>query len=41
MKHYYRYTFTDGYSVCVAGFSKSELKIEIAKHGEVVRIVRV
>lgn len=40
MKKYYWYYFADGYSACVAGFSKNELKIEIAKHGEVTRIVR-
>ena len=37
---YYWYTFEDGYKVCVRGFSENELKIEIAKHGKVVRIVR-
>jgi HSP20 family molecular chaperone IbpA len=40
MKKYYWYTFADGYSVCVTGFSKNELKIEIAKHGVVVSIER-
>lgn len=34
---FYWYTFADGYRVCVKGFSKSELKREIIKHGELIR----
>ncbi len=40
MKKYYWYYFADGYSVCAAGFSKYEMKIEVSRHGKVVRIVR-
>lgn len=40
MKQFYWYYFEDGYKVCVSGFSKNELKIEIAKHGKIIRIVR-
>ena len=33
---FYWFTFEDGYSVCVKGFSKRELAWEIRKHGKVV-----
>ena len=33
---YYWFTFTDGYRVCVKGFSKQELRIEERKHGKLV-----
>lgn len=36
MKKFYWYTFEDGYSVCVKGFSKQELLIEESKHGKLV-----
>ena len=32
------YYFEDGYKVCVQGFSRQELAVEIRKHGKVVRI---
>lgn len=34
---FYWFTFADGYSVCVKGFSKQELRIEEYKHGKVVK----
>ena len=40
MIKYYWYTFEDGYKCCVRGFSENELKVEIAKHGKVVRVVK-
>ena len=40
MKQFHWCTFEDGYSACVAGYSASELKTEIAKHGSVVKIAR-
>lgn len=33
---FYWFTFTDGYSVCVKGFSKQEMRVEVAKHGKLV-----
>lgn len=33
---YYWYVFKDGYCVCTKGYSKTELKHEIRKHGKVV-----
>ena len=33
---YYWFTFEDGYSVCVRGFSKQEMRVEIRKHGKLV-----
>ena len=36
---YYWFTFSDGYSVCVKGFSKQELRIEENKHGRLLRKV--
>ena len=36
---YYWFTFADGYSVCVRGFSKQELKVEESKHGKLLRRV--
>ena len=36
---YYWFTFTDGYSVCVRGFSKQELRVEENKHGKLQRKV--
>lgn len=33
---FYWFTFEDGYSVAVKGFSKHELKVEEAKHGKLV-----
>ena len=36
---YYWFTFTDGYSVCVRGFSKQELRVEENKHGKLLRKV--
>jgi len=37
---FYWFTFEDGYSVCVKGFSKNELKWEILKHGKLVSKVK-
>lgn len=34
---YYWYEFTDGYSLCVRGLSKQELRVEENKHGKLVR----
>lgn len=34
---FYWYTFEDGYSTCVKGFSKQELRVEEHKHGKVVK----
>ena len=34
---YYWFTFEDGYYVCVKGFSKQELKVEVSKHGKLLR----
>lgn len=34
---YYWFTFADGYSVCVRGFSNQELKVEEMKHGKLVK----
>lgn len=36
MNGYYWFTFEDGYSVCVRGFSKHELAVEESKHGKLV-----
>lgn len=33
---YYWFTFADGYSVCVRGFSSQELAVEERKHGKLV-----
>ena len=33
------YTFEDGYSCWVNGFSAQEKRVEIRKHGKVVRFV--
>lgn len=33
---FYWFTFEDGYSVCVKGFSKRELVWETLKHGKIV-----
>ena len=33
------FEFADGYSVCVRGFSKQELKVEESKHGKLLRTV--
>lgn len=33
---YYWFTFTDGYRVCVKGFSKQELRVEERKHGKLI-----
>ena len=38
MKKYW-FTFADGYSVCVKGFSKQELRVEESKHGKLLRKV--
>jgi hypothetical protein len=40
MNRYFWYTFTDGYRVCVRGFSKQELAVEENKHGRLISIVR-
>lgn len=37
--NFYWYTFADGYSVCVRGFSKQELKVEESKHGKLTKKV--
>ena len=34
---YFWYTFADGYRVCVRGFSKQELAVEVKKHGKVIK----
>jgi hypothetical protein len=31
---FYWFTFADGYSVCVRGLSKQELRVEERKHGK-------
>ena len=36
---YYWFTFSDGYSVCVKGFSKQELRVEENKHGKLLKKV--
>ena len=36
---YYWFTFADGYSVCVKGFSKQEVRVEENKHGKLLRKV--
>ena len=36
MNKYYWFTFADGYSVCVRGFSKQELAVEESKHGKLI-----
>ena len=33
---FYWYTFEDGYSICVRGFSKRELAWEVRKHGKLI-----
>jgi hypothetical protein len=33
---FYWFTFSDGYRVCVRGFSKQEMAIEVQKHGKLV-----
>ena len=35
-KMFYWFTFEDGYSVCVKGFSKQEMKVENRKHGKLI-----
>jgi hypothetical protein len=37
MNKYYWFTFADGYSVCVKGFSKQELRVEENKHGKLIK----
>lgn len=37
---WYWFTFSDGYSTCVRGMSKSELKVEERKHGKLLSKVR-
>lgn len=37
---FYWFTFEDGYAVCVKGFSKQEMKVEIRKHGRLLSKVR-
>lgn len=37
MMQFYWYFFEDGYRACVAGYSENELRIEVSKHGRVVR----
>lgn len=34
---FYWFTFSDGYSVCVRGFSKQELRVEERKHGKLMQ----
>ena len=34
---YYWFEVADGYSVCVRGCSKQELKVEESKHGKLLR----
>ena len=36
MTKYFWFTFADGYSVCVRGFSKQEFAVEESKHGKLV-----
>ena len=36
MNKYYWFTFSDGYSCCVRGFSKQELAVEELKHGKLI-----
>ena len=35
--NYFWFTFADGYRVCVRGFSKQELAVEVQKHGKVIK----
>lgn len=37
---FYWFTFEDGYSTCVKGFSRIELKHEVIKHGKLISKVR-
>ena len=39
MNKFYWFTFTDGYKVCVRGFSRQEMAIEEQKHGRLVSVV--
>ena len=34
---WYWYYFEDGYKVCVRGFSRQELKVEVRKHGKLIK----
>lgn len=36
---FYWFIFEDGYSTCVKGFSKLELKRETLKHGKLIKKV--
>lgn len=38
---YYWFTFEDGYSCCVRGFSKQELMREEFEHGKLIKKVKV
>ncbi len=33
---FYWFTFADGYSTCVRGFSAQERRVEEAKHGKLI-----
>ena len=37
---FYWFTFTDGYMVCVRGFSAQERKVEERKHGKIVSKIK-
>lgn len=37
---FYWFTFEDGYAVCVKGFSKQEMAVEVRKHGRLLSKVR-
>jgi hypothetical protein len=40
-KSYFEFTFHDGYTCCVRGFSAMEKKVEIAKHGPIVKVIEI
>lgn len=37
MGKYYWHLFEDGYCCCVRGFSAQELRVEISKHGKLIK----
>ena len=38
---WYEYIFEDGYSCIVKGFSAQERRVEVVKHGKIVKILTV
>jgi hypothetical protein len=37
--YWYEYIFEDGYSCIVKGLSAQERRVEVAKHGKVVKVI--